>query len=68
VVTSRPSQLDAFFRTYNYIIANRKQRKKKKNQLERDKGTIVGEDNLKFYITEYYKKNFLVNRVIMLSL
>ena len=32
--------------------------KRKKNQLEQDEGTIVGEDNLKIYITEYYKKLF----------
>jgi hypothetical protein len=28
------------------------------SQLEQDKGTIVGEDNLKVYITELYKKLF----------
>jgi len=27
-------------------------------QLEQDEGTIVGEDNLDVYITEYYKKLF----------
>jgi hypothetical protein len=40
------------------MIANGKYRKKKIFQLEQDEGTIVGEDNLKNYITEYYKKLF----------
>jgi hypothetical protein len=39
----------------------------KKFQLEQDEGTIVGEDNLKVYITEYYKKNCLVILSIMVS-
>ena len=30
----------------------------KKNQLEQDEGTIVGESNLKNYISESYKKLF----------
>ena len=30
----------------------------KKIQLEQQEGTIVGEDNLKVYITEFYKKLF----------
>jgi hypothetical protein len=30
----------------------------KKIQLEQDEGTIVGDENLKVYITEYYKKLF----------
>jgi hypothetical protein len=30
----------------------------KKNQLEQDEGTIVGQDNLKNYISEYYKNLF----------
>ena len=33
-------------------------RKKKIFQLEQDEGTIVGDDNLKVYITEYYKRLF----------
>lgn len=40
------------------MIANGKHRKKKMFQLEQDEGTIVGEDNLEVYITEYYKKLF----------
>jgi hypothetical protein len=32
--------------------------KKRIYQLEQDKGTIVGEENLEVYITEYYKKIF----------
>jgi mannosylglycoprotein endo-beta-mannosidase len=40
------------------LIANGKHRKKKKIQLEQQEGTIVGEDNLKLYITEFYKKLF----------
>jgi hypothetical protein len=40
---------------YFYFIANGKHRNKK-FQLEQDEGTIVGGDNLKVYITEYYKK------------
>jgi hypothetical protein len=43
---------------YFHMIANGKYRKKKIFQLEQDEGTIVGEDNLKNYITEYYKKLF----------
>ena len=43
---------------YFHLIANGKHRKKKIFQLEQDEGTIVGEDNLKLYITEYYKKLF----------
>jgi hypothetical protein len=30
----------------------------KRYQLEQEEGTIVGDDNLKVYITEYYKKIF----------
>jgi hypothetical protein len=43
---------------YFHLIANGKHRKKKIFQLEQDEGTIVGDDNLKTYITEYYKKLF----------
>jgi hypothetical protein len=43
---------------YFHLIANGKHRKKKIFQLEQDEGTIVGDDNLKIYITEYYKKLF----------
>jgi hypothetical protein len=43
---------------YFHLIANGKHRKKKIFQLEQDEGTIVGEENLKVYITEFYKKLF----------
>jgi hypothetical protein len=43
---------------YFHLIANGKHRKKKIFQLEQDEGTIVGEHNLKVYITEFYKKLF----------
>ena len=38
-----------------HLIANGKHRKKKIFQLEQDEGTIIGEENLRNYITEYYK-------------
>ena len=40
------------------MIANGKHRKKKTFQLEQDEGTIVGQENLKLYITNYYKQLF----------
>jgi hypothetical protein len=43
---------------YFHLIANGKHRKKKIFQLEQDEGTIVGEANLKIFISEYYKKLF----------
>ena len=43
---------------YFHLIANGKHRKKKIFQLEQEEGTIVGDDNLKVYITNYYKKLF----------
>jgi mannosylglycoprotein endo-beta-mannosidase len=43
---------------YFHLIANGKHRRKKIFQLEQEEGTIVGEDNLKVYITEFYKKLF----------
>jgi hypothetical protein len=43
---------------YFHLIANGKHRKKNLFQLEQDEGTIVGDDNLNVYITEYYKKLF----------
>jgi hypothetical protein len=43
---------------YFHLIANGKHRKKKNFQLEQQEGTIVGEDNLKIYITDFYKKLF----------
>ena len=38
-----------------HMIANGKHRKKRIFQLEQDEGTILGQENLKVYITEYYK-------------
>jgi mannosylglycoprotein endo-beta-mannosidase len=43
---------------YFHLIANGKHRRKKIFQLEQDEGTIVGDDNLKLFISEYYKKLF----------
>jgi hypothetical protein len=43
---------------YFHLIANGKHRKKKIFQLEQDKGTIIGEENLKVFISEYYKGLF----------
>ena len=43
---------------YFHLIANGKHRKKRIFQLEQDEGTIVGETNLKMFISEYYKKLF----------
>ena len=40
------------------MIANGKHRKKRIFQLEQDEGTILGQKNLKMYITEYYKQLF----------
>jgi hypothetical protein len=42
---------------YFHLIANGEHRRKK-NQLEQDEGTIVGDENLQVYISEYYKKLF----------
>jgi hypothetical protein len=43
---------------YFHLIANGKHRKKKIFQLEQEEATIVGNDNIKVYITKYYKKLF----------
>ena len=43
---------------YFHLIANGRHRKKKIFQLEQDEGTIVGQENLKHFITDYYKKLF----------
>ena len=43
---------------YFHFIANGKHRKKKIFQLEQDEGTIVGEENLRVYNSEYYKNLF----------
>ena len=39
-------------------MANGRNRKKKIMQLEQDEGTIIGDENLRIYITEYYKGLF----------
>jgi hypothetical protein len=36
-------------------------------QLEQEEGTIVGDDNLKVYITEYYKNLFGLPEDILLK-
>ena len=41
-----------------HMIANGKHRKKRIFQLEQDEGTIIGQENLKLYITNYYKQLF----------
>jgi mannosylglycoprotein endo-beta-mannosidase len=43
---------------YFHVIANDKHRKKRIFQLEQDEGTIVGQENLKTFITEFYKQRF----------
>jgi hypothetical protein len=48
---------------YFHLIANGKYRKKKIYQLEQEEGTIVGDDNLRVYILEYYKK--LLQQIIL---
>jgi hypothetical protein len=43
---------------YFYLVANGKHRRKTIFQLEQEEGTIVGQENLKNYISEYYKSLF----------
>jgi hypothetical protein len=43
---------------YFHLIANGKHRRKKIIQLEQEEGTIIGQENLKKYITKYYKSLF----------
>jgi hypothetical protein len=43
---------------YFHLIANGKHRKKRISQLEQDEGTIVGQENLKTFITKFYKQLF----------
>ena len=40
------------------MIANGKHQKKRIFQLEQDEGTLLGQENLKVYITNYYKQLF----------
>jgi hypothetical protein len=51
---------------YFHLVANGKHRRKKIFQLEQDEGTIVGQDSLKVYITEYYKNLFGPPQIIFL--
>ena len=53
---------------YFHLIVNGKHRKKKKIQLEQEEETIIGEENLKVFITEYYKNLFLGRRSQTISL
>jgi hypothetical protein len=43
---------------YFHLIANGKHRRKKIYQLEQDEETIIGQENLMRYITDYYKSLF----------
>ena len=43
---------------YFHMVADSRHRKTKNVQLEQEEGTIVGDDNLKNYITNYYKELF----------
>jgi hypothetical protein len=40
------------------LVANGKKGKKKIYQLEQEEGTIIGDEDLKVYISEFYKKAF----------
>ena len=43
---------------YFHMVANGKHRRKRIFQLEQDDGIVVGQENLKVYITEFYKNLF----------
>jgi hypothetical protein len=43
---------------YFHLVDNGKHRRKKIYQLEQEEETIVGQDNLKTYISEYYRALF----------
>jgi hypothetical protein len=43
---------------YFHLIANGKHRRKKIFQLEQDEGTIIGQENIKHYITDFYRGLF----------
>jgi hypothetical protein len=43
---------------YFHLVANGKHRRKKIYELEQEEGTIIGQDNHKTYISEYYKALF----------
>jgi hypothetical protein len=43
---------------YFHLIVNGKHRRKKIFQLEQDEGTIIGQENIKHYITDFYRGLF----------
>jgi len=43
---------------YFHLVANNRHRKTKIVKLEQEEGTIIGDENLKNYITQYYKGLF----------
>jgi hypothetical protein len=43
---------------YFHLVANGKHRRKKIFQIEQDEGTIIGQENIKDYISNFYKKLF----------
>jgi hypothetical protein len=45
-------------RKYFHLIANSKHHRKKIFQLDQDEGTIIGQESIKNYITNFYKKLF----------
>jgi hypothetical protein len=51
---------------YFHLIANGKHRKNKIYQLEQEEGTmIVEDDNLRVYISEYYKKKLVIQSLVL---
>jgi hypothetical protein len=46
---------------YFHLMANGRYRKKRIFQLEQEEGTIIGEENLRLYISNFYKKFFWSN-------
>ena len=52
---------------YFHLIANGKHRRKKIFQLAQEEGTIVGHENLKVYISKFYK-NFSGHRLLIIFL
>lgn len=52
---------------YFQLLANGRHRKIKIFQLEQDEGVIVGDENLKTYITNFYKNHLHHQTVIIFS-
>jgi hypothetical protein len=48
-------------------VGNEKQRKTRIFQLEQEEGIVVGEEKLKSYITNFYKKNLVPLRKTILA-